>query len=235
MEKLWSHLENAETFRHICTFNVSYIYALGLPMLLNLITSLDEKSLSSKKTGWSAKFVEGKIPTLHFFSLLEDKIFPVNVQLRSKDSLGYVPLRDKFHDSFGHLPFLFSDEQFSNCLHFLAQVYLIVDSPFQRLYLERLYWAVFEFGLIKAPSSFLDDQEEINKDYKIKILGAGLISSPAEGLEALNNTKNTQRQFNPGEILDWAYNPYGFQDRHYIIESFEEVYLAIAEAFSLKS
>lgn len=159
---------------------------------------------------WQITPVWGKIPDDRFFFMLSRGMFPVNQQLRHKDNLEYVYLRDKWHDTIGHLPYLY-DEKYSDMLIMMGLVYKTSESKQIKQAITRLYWAVVEFGLIL---------EDNNIPYA---LGAGLISSQQELLTAVNNINKTQMEYNFLDICQWDFDPYGEQNRHYIIRNLDDV------------
>lgn len=158
---------------------------------------------------WQIVPVWGKIPEERFFFLLSRGLFPVNQQLRHRDNLEYVYLRDKWHDTIGHLPFLYN-EKYSDMLILMGIVYKTAKDDGIRKAITRLYWAIVEFGLIIEHSI----------PYA---LGAGLISSKQELANAINNVNTTQRPYNFLEIIFWEFDPYGEQDRHYTIDNLDQV------------
>jgi phenylalanine-4-hydroxylase len=168
---------------------------------------------------WKLVPVWGKIDEDRFFNMLANGCFPVNIQLRDESVLDYCVLRDFFHDFFGHVPFLFSAE-YSDVLKLFGIAYRNTKNENVKRALVRLYWATIEFGLIKTENG-------------LQVLGAGLVSSKQEMDEALQNTKNTQMEFDLVEIAGWDFDAYGTQDRHYIVESFSQVRGAIVKLMGI--
>lgn len=152
---------------------------------------------------WKIESVEGKIDVDVFFKMILKKRFPVNIQLRHRDNLTYCYLRDNWHDSIGHVPYLYN-KQYTDTLRVIALTYCSASSERVKKTIERLYWAIIEFGLIGVYDRY-------------QILGAGLISSDDEWTLAMSNTYNTVRDFDIEEIANWDYDSYGVQDRHYLI------------------
>ena len=67
----------------------------------------DLKSVSARlgpRTGWQSTPVSGFLPADAFFEMLAARMFPTTTWLRSRDSMGYTPEPDIFHDVFGHVP-----------------------------------------------------------------------------------------------------------------------------------
>ncbi len=162
----------------------------------------------------------GKVNEDEFWFMLSRGMFPINQQLRNLEDTEYVYLRDNFHDTFGHIPFLFNKEYSDIILAFGIARQLKGKDELVDKVLSRLYWGCIEFSLIRQGG-------------KLKALGAGLISSPKELHEAVNNTNNTQREFDLIDMLSWNYNPYGVQDRHYIIDDLSQIRDALKKVFAL--
>jgi len=154
---------------------------------------------------WNLIPVWGKIDEGTFFYMLSRGQFPVNQQLRNIKNLEYVYLRDTWHDTMGHVPYLF-DKDYTDMMILFGLAYQLADSDSIRRALGRLYWAIVEFGM-------LDEGKEI------KPLGAGVMSSKDELILAVSNSNNTHREFDLLEICSWDYDPYGVQDRHYVVPS----------------
>jgi phenylalanine-4-hydroxylase len=159
---------------------------------------------------WKLVPVHGKIPDPIFWDFLSKGMFPVNQQMRAGAALEYVYLRDNWHDTVGHVPFLVSSDKYDLMLRTFGLSYRYSPREVVSKALSRLYWATVEFGLIV-------------EDGELRLLGAGLISSYLEGSVALSNSNNTQREFNLAEILSWDYDPYGVQDRHYIVHNLLQI------------
>lgn len=159
---------------------------------------------------WRVVFINGKSTSEKFFQRLSNGIFNVNAYLRNMKELHYLPTRCRWHDSYGHLPFLFNRE-YSNSLKFLAQCYNLSHlSEEAKNQLELLYWAVYEFGVFNGE----------------KILGAGIISSPAESKVVINNLKERKNYF------DLSYDFIRSKDAlEYVTDTFQSYYINI-ESFN---
>lgn len=64
---------------------------------------------------WKIVMVKGFIPSYIYVTLQKNRIFPVSVEFRKESQLAFSPIADFLHDTWGHLPFLFSKE-YSNLL-----------------------------------------------------------------------------------------------------------------------
>jgi phenylalanine-4-hydroxylase len=198
-----------DNFKNVNLENVSSLYRFDLFAEDNVFDGKLIHETPYKMGRWKSFKCYGKIDTDTFFKMMELGRFPVNQQLRHESNLEYVYLRDKWHDTIGHLPFLYSDN-YSSILRAIAFTYNLTNNHTTRTLLERFYWAAIEFGLIKEGG-------------KLKLFGAGLISSEHEGVLALNNTNNTHREYDLYDLSSWNYDPYGIQDRHYIFESLDHI------------
>jgi phenylalanine-4-hydroxylase len=177
----------------------------------------DFKSVNQKLnnyTGWQLVTVQNISEANEFFGYLSQKKFTSTCWLRSLKQLDYIEEPDMFHDVFGHTPLLSNK---SYALFFEAMGKLAVKYIHQNeiiLKLQRLYWFTIEFGLI-------------NEDNKIKVFGAGIISSKGETEHAIGNG-SVKKDFNITEIMNHDFRTDNLQDEYYVIDSFEQL------SFSLK-
>lgn len=194
-DKVWEALYNEFNLLNVCAY---YTHPC---------TSKYTEAENINIPNWKVVPVWGKIGEDRFFKMLKNGMFPINQQLRHMDELKYCTLRDNFHDVIGHLGFLHG-EQYSDMMKLFGIVYTNTSKPVLKKVVERLYWAVIEFGLI-------GDSIE---DYMV--LGAGLVSSSEERSVI---TADKIKPYNLFEIAQWDYDPNGMQDRYYIINSLDEV------------
>lgn len=152
---------------------------------------------------WRIVPIVGKSDEYTFFSRLSKSIFNVNMYLRKPEEKNYLPTRCRWHDSFGHLPFLF-DEEYSRVLRLLANAYISPGYDIYRNKLEALYWYVFEFGICDG-----------------KIFGAGIISSPGESDHVINTILKENRVV---DISDFDSLPLSYET-----ENFQEHYLSFKD------
>lgn len=149
----------------------SHEYLRGLERLdlsLNSIPNVEEISTRIKYfSGWSLCPVEGLIPGRKFFKMLSEKTFPVVTRIRSRNEIDFYtdPAPDVFHELFGHCPLL-TNIEYANSMHSFAKQSLSCDDE-QILYLAKLFWTTYEFGLVKTTDG-------------IKIYGAGILPSNYE-------------------------------------------------------
>ena len=176
---------------------------------LNLKNHPDIEDISIP--GWSTQIVEGKVNEKRFWQLLSKSIFPVNIQLRNLAELDYCILRDYFHDTIGHLAPLY-DFDYSTSIRLMGclgtRVFDRQNVEAQKA-LSRIYWACIEFSGMKYEGEILP-------------FGAGIVSSKGE-LKHFLETPEKYTKIDFDEIINWEYDPEGFQDKYFIIVEWEDV------------
>lgn len=174
------------------------------------IVNLKEASYRlGMNTGWRVQVVPGRISDSLFFTLLQAKKFPVTSWLRKLDELDFPVAPDLFHDAFGHLPLLMN-ESFTQFLQGLATISLkYIDNPLALELLERVYWYTVEFGLIREKSG-------------LKAYGAGILSSSGEMYYSLSGEPK-HCVYKVEEVLNTPFWKNKFQDKYFIVNSFEEL------------
>jgi phenylalanine-4-hydroxylase len=166
-------------------------------------------------TGWKIEVVPGLIPDKDFFHLLSEKKFPSSTWLRHLNELEYLEEPDMFHDTFAHMPIL-TVQFFVDYLQELSKIALKhIENPLTVELVGRLYWFTVEFGLIQEPTG-------------LRIYGAGILSSSAETDFCLSEKAN-RKPLNIREILENPYYKDHFQDRYYVINSYEELFKSLPE------
>ncbi|MGK7392308.1 MAG: phenylalanine 4-monooxygenase [Candidatus Cyclobacteriaceae bacterium M2_1C_046] len=178
----------------------------------------DVNKILGEKTGWSVKPVKGIVDDAEFFDMLANKIFPATTWLRSLSELDYLEEPDMFHDVFGHLPLL-TNKAFTDFLEELGNVGLQCKDENEVHLLSRFYWFTVEFGLIKE-----------GKD--LKVYGAGLLSSAGETSFSLSE-KPARHLFDLKKVIDTSYRKDQFQTQYFVVNSFDQLYLAIKESMNL--
>lgn len=166
-------------------------------------------------TGWSLAVVPGIVPDYTFFELMSNKRFPATTWLRKMVELDYLEEPDMFHDVFAHVPLL-TNQAFVDFLEALSNIGLeYVGNDYAIEILSRVYWFTVEFGLI---------QEEQG----LRIYGAGILSSAGETKFSLSE-EPPKHAFDVQTIANTPYRKDVFQDRYFIIESYEQLYNSIPE------
>lgn len=166
-------------------------------------------------TEWKLAVVPGIVPDYTFFELMSNCRFPATTWLRKMQELDYLEEPDMFHDVFAHVPLL-TNQNFVNFLQELSKIGLhYVGNDYAIEILSRVYWFTVEFGLI---------QEETG----LRIYGAGILSSAGETKFSLSN-QPPKYDFDVRTIANTPYRKDVFQDRYFVIQSYEQLYNSIPE------
>lgn len=166
-------------------------------------------------TGWKLAVVPGIVPDYTFFELMSNRRFPATTWLRKMSELDYLEEPDMFHDVFAHVPLL-TNKSFVNFLEELSKIGLsYVGNDYAIELLSRIYWFTVEFGLI---------QEEAG----LRIYGAGILSSAGETKFCLSEVP-PKYDFDVRTIANTSYRKDVFQDRYFVIQSYEQLYASIPE------
>lgn len=175
----------------------------------------EANDILAKTTNWSVQVVPGLIDDDLFFGLLYHRCFPSSTWLRKKEQLEYLQEPDMFHDAFAHLPLL-TNQPYVDFLSNLARIALKnMDNPLAIELLSRMYWFTIEFGLIREVGA-------------LKVYGAGILSSAGETKYCLSKEPK-HLDFKVETILNNPYWKNRFQDRYYVIDSYEQLYDSIPE------
>lgn len=166
-------------------------------------------------TGWSIETVPNLCPQKDFFRFLSQRRFTSTCWLRSMEQLDYLEEPDMFHDVFGHIPLL-SNQAYCDFFKGLSEIALQhIDNSWAIELLGRVYWYTIEFGLIR-------------EEGKLKIYGAGIISSHGETLHALS--KDTLKlPFDVRRMLKTPYRNDVIQQLYFITDSFEQLYHSLPD------
>lgn len=161
-------------------------------------------------TGWELVVVPGLIPDKDFFELLSNKRFPASTWLRKLSELDYLEEPDMFHDVFGHVPLL-TNEHVVAYLQELSKIALrYIEDAWAIELLSRIYWFTVEFGLIR-------------EDNKLRIYGAGILSSKGETWYSLHDSTPPRHDFDVEKILNTPYRKDVFQKEYFVIHSFQQL------------
>ncbi len=119
------------------------------------------------------------------------------------------------------MPLLF-DPVFADFL----QLYGVKGAEAERLgmtqYLARLYWYTVEFGLIREGG-------------KIKAFGAGILSSFTETSFCIDDPSPNRLDFDLERVMNTLYRIDDFQETYFVLESFGDLFAALAAATSGRS
>src|SRR2546423_10793009 len=170
------------------------------------------------KTGWEIVAVPGLIPDDAFFTHLANRRFPVTVWLRRPEEFDYIVEPDVFHDFFGHVPLLF-DPTYADHLYEYGKGGLKAMRLDAVTMLARLYWFTIEFGLMKTHAG-------------IRAYGAGLLSSGGELAYCIDDPRPQRLPFDLERIMRTEYQIDRYQERYFVIDSFEHLMRETAPDFT---
>jgi phenylalanine-4-hydroxylase len=160
-----------------------------------------------KLTGWRVVPVADLVPDEVFFDHLANRRFPAGAFIRGEAQMDYLEEPDVFHDVFGHVPLL-ANPVFADFM----QAYGQGGQRAMRLgmlpNLARLYWYTVEFGLIRSRAG-------------MRIFGAGIMSSAAESVFALDDPSPNRIAFDLERVMRTQYRIDDFQETYFVIDSFE--------------
>ena len=166
-----------------------------------------------EKTGWQLSVVPGIVPDDTFFGLMSERYFPATTWLRKMSELDYLEEPDMFHDVFAHVPLLVN----KSFVDFLQRLSLKVleyhEDKWAVELFSRVYWFTAEFGLIRENGA-------------LRIYGAGILSSKGETVYSLTD-QVPKYPYNPEVIMRDPYRKDVFQDRYFVVESYEELFSSI--------
>jgi phenylalanine-4-hydroxylase len=158
-------------------------------------------------TGWRVVPVTELVPDEVFFNHLANKRFPAGAFIRSEQEMDYLEEPDVFHDVFGHVPLL-ANPVYSDFLQAYGKGGQRAMQLGRLPNLARLYWYTVEFGLISSPAG-------------LRIFGAGIMSSTAESVFALEDPSPNRIAFDLGRVMRTKYVIDDFQQTYFVIDSFE--------------
>jgi phenylalanine-4-hydroxylase len=156
-------------------------------------------------TGWEVVAVPGLVPDLAFFRLLAERRFPAGFWIRRPDQIDYIEEPDIFHDVFGHVP-LIIQPVYADYLEAYGKAGLVAAEHGALQRLARLYWYTVEFGLAQTPDG-------------LRIVGAGIASSPSETVFALESASPNRVAFDLARVMRTRYRIDDFQETYFILDS----------------
>ncbi len=156
-------------------------------------------------TGWTVVAVPGLVPDDVFFEHLANRRFPAGQFIRKPEELDYLEEPDVFHDVFGHVPML-TDPVFGDYMQAYGEGGLKALGRGRLHNLARLYWYTVEFGLMETPQG-------------LRIYGAGIVSSRAESIFALDDPSPNRIGFNLERVMRTPYRIDDFQQVYFVIPS----------------
>ena len=169
-------------------------------------------------TGWSVVAVPGLVPDDVFFDHLANRRFPAGNFIRRADQLDYLEEPDVFHDVFGHVPML-TDPAFADYMAAYGRGGARALKLGRLANLARLYWYTVEFGLVQEAEG-------------LRIYGAGIVSSRAESIFALESPSPNRLAFDLERVMRTPYRIDDFQQVYFVIPSIEELQQVTQEDFA---
>jgi len=185
---------------------------LGRGGIPNMETISDELEAL---TGWRVVAVPGLVPDKAFFEHLANRRFPAGQFIRKRSELDYLQEPDVFHDVFGHVPML-TDPVFADYMQAYGKGGLRSLEWDSLKNLAALYWYTVEFGLIQT-------------DQGMRIYGAGIVSSKAESIFALEDASPNRIGFDLERIMTTNYRIDDFQQTYFAIDSYKQLFDATVE------
>jgi phenylalanine-4-hydroxylase len=168
-------------------------------------------------TGWRVVPVAGLVPDDVFFDHLAERRFPAGAFIRPEEELDYLEEPDVFHDVFGHVPLL-ADPVYARFLQAYGEGGRRALARGRLAELARLYWYTVEFGLVSTPAG-------------LRIFGAGILSSPAESVFALEDTSPNRIAFDLERVMRTRYIIDDFQQSYFVVDSFQSLLDACYQDF----
>jgi phenylalanine-4-hydroxylase len=157
-------------------------------------------------TGWRVVPVAGLVPDEVFFDHLAHRRFPAGAFIRPENEMDYLEEPDVFHDVFGHVPLL-ANPVFADFMQAYGKGGRRAMQLGRLKNLARLYWYTVEFGLIQTQEG-------------LRIFGAGIMSSAAESVFALESDSPNRISFDLERIMRTRYIINDFQQIYFVIDSF---------------
>lgn len=165
-----------------------------------------------RATGWSVVAVPGLISDEAFFEHLANRRFVAGRFIRKPEQIDYLQEPDVFHDVFGHVPLLVNPV-FADYMQAYGRGGLRAMGFGAIHRLARLYWYTVEFGLIR----------DAGAAGRLKLYGAGIVSSNSESTFALDSDSPTRLAFDLKRVMRTRYRIDDFQQNYFVIDSFDDL------------
>jgi len=163
-------------------------------------------------TGFQAIAVDGYMPAVDFFAHLRRRQFPTVTKVRREDQMDYLPEPDLFHDVAGHVP-MHTNRVLASFGALAEQMH---DDERVSGALARFFWYTIEFGLMDCGGT-------------LKAYGSGVMSSLGELDHALHSSAVERRPFDLKEVIATPFEIDRYQNRLYVVDSFEQLYDAVKQ------
>lgn len=176
------------------------------------LSEINEKL--KKISDWQIVPMEDMVDDTQFIGMLAKKAYPCRTWLRSEEQMNLMQDEyDMFHDVMGHTALLYI-ASYNDYLEKLGELALDhINNPDALLFLKRVYWHTVQYGIIEREKS-------------LRIYGAHMLSSRNEASYALN-AGVPKYDHNVSIIMDTPYKKNTFQDKYFIIESYEQLLKSI--------
>ena len=188
------------------------LHRAGIPDFARINVELD------RLTGWTVVAVPGLVPDEIFFDHLAHRRFPAGQFIRKPQELDYLQEPDIFHDVFGHVPML-TDPVFADYMQAYGRGGQRAMQRGQLANLARLYWYTVEFGLLQTPQG-------------VRIYGAGIVSSRAESIFALDDPSPNRLGFDLERVMRTPYRIDDFQQVYFVAPSLRDLLDATLQDFA---
>jgi phenylalanine-4-hydroxylase len=172
----------------------------------------------NRLTGWRVVAVPGLVPDEVFFDHLANRRFPAGQFIRRPEQLDYLQEPDIFHDVFGHVPML-TDPVFADYMQAYGRGGQRALQLGRLANLARLYWYTVEFGLLQTPLG-------------ARIYGAGIVSSHAESIFALDDPSPNRLGFDLERVMRTPYRIDDFQQVYFVVPSLQALLDATLQDFA---
>src|SRR5438874_11952215 len=149
---------------------------------------------------------EGALPYRTFYEYIAQRGFPVTQFIRHGSHPEFTPEPDMIHDCLGHVPPLMNQD-YAELLTLIGKAVAATTKGDQVLSLKRFSWFSVEFGLMEEAG-------------KVKVFGAGILSSTGEIPYSINSPEVTRRPFVTDVVINTDYDPSRMQDHLFIAPSF---------------
>ncbi len=130
----------------------------------------------------------------------------------------YLQEPDIFHDVFGHVPML-TDPVFADYMQAYGRGGQRAMQLGRLHNLARLYWYTVEFGLLQTPQG-------------VRIYGAGIVSSRAESIFALDDPSPNRLGFDLERVMRTPYRINDFQQVYFVVPSLQDLLDATLQDFA---
>lgn len=185
-----------------------------LPIAADRIPNFEQLSeILHRRTGWQVVAVPGLVPDDVFFEHLAHRRFPAGHFIRKPEQLDYLEEPDVFHDVFGHVPMLMNPV-IADYIQAYGEGGLRAVKLGVLEKLARVYWYTVEFGLVRQKDG-------------LRIYGAGIVSSAAETVFAVEDTSPNRIRFDLERVMRTRYRIDDFQESYFVLEHLDEL-LALA-------